>query len=217
MHLIFLLEDLSTEKFIRSLLDRIIGMNETITYDCHSFHGIGGFPRKNSISDIKTGRLLNDLAIYLDGFDKSLKGISATIFVVVDNDNRETDQFRAQLEQIVKEKKISIDHVFCIAVEEMEAWLLGDREALKTAYPKAKDGVLKSYSQDSICGTWELLADTIYSGGYKALKKHPYNVIGKVKAEWAENIGKYMVPERNSSPSFQYFYNEVMCRVQNYL
>lgn len=114
-------------------------------------------------------------------------------------------------------KLVCFDHVFCIAVEEMEAWLLGDREALKTAYPKAKDGVLKSYSQDSICGTWELLADTIYSGGYKALKKHPYNVIGKVKAEWTENIGKYMVPERNISPSFQYFYNEVMCRVQNYL
>lgn len=196
-------------------MDRICNTNENIEYECHPFHGIGGFPHKNTVSEIKTGKLLQDLGIYLKGFDKKLQGISATIFVVVDNDDREKEQFHTQLEKIASEQSISTDHVFCIAIEEMEAWLLGDRQALKAAYPRAKDNILKAYVQDSICGTWECLADAVYKGGCKALRKCPYNVIGKAKAEWAENIGKFMVPERNASPSFQYFYHEIIRRVQN--
>lgn len=216
MHFVFLLEDFSTEKLIKTLMDQLIPSDGRVTYECHSFRGIGGFPHKNKISDIKTGKLLNDLTIYLGGFDKSLKGISAAVFVVVDNDDRDTEQFRAQLENIVKERQISVDHVFCIAVEEMEAWLLGDREALKAAYPKAKESVLKTYIQDSICGTWELLADAIYPGGIRALKKYPYNVIGTVKSDWAGNIGKFMRPEENISPSFAYFYTELKNRITRY-
>ncbi len=33
---------------------------------------------------------------------------------------------------------ILTDHVFCVAVKEMEAWLLGDIEAIEKAYPKLK-------------------------------------------------------------------------------
>lgn len=64
-----------------------------------------------------------------------------------------------------------MDHVFCIAVEEMEAWLMGDREALLCAYPKAKESVLKEYKQDSICGTWEVLANAVYKCGLKKMKR----------------------------------------------
>lgn len=55
--------------------------------------------------------------------------------------------------------------------EEIEAWLLGDRHALLSAYPHAKMHVLNTYVQDSICGTWEVLADAVYPGGTSKLSR----------------------------------------------
>lgn len=45
---------------------------------------------------------------------------------------------------------------FCIAIEEMEAWLLGDEKAIEEAYPQAKMPLLRKYVHDSIVGTWEI-------------------------------------------------------------
>ncbi len=92
--------------------------------------------------------------------------------------------------------------LFRLAIEEMEAWYLGDREALLAAYPRAKAEVLRRYQQDSICGTWELLADAIHPGGSTAIKKAGWPLPGQVKAEWAEKIGPLLEPQRNESPSF---------------
>ena len=43
--------------------------------------------------------------------------------------------------KLAKKEEIFIDHVFCIAVEEMEAWLLGDRNALRAAYANVADRI----------------------------------------------------------------------------
>jgi len=74
---------------------------------------------------------------------------------------------------------------------------------------------LQTYQQDSICGTWEKLADIIYKGGIKQMKKDcsSYAEIGKIKCEWAEKIGQYMVLENNKSPSFKYFIQELNKRL----
>ena len=110
-----------------------------------------------------------------------------------------------------------MDHVFCIAVEEMEAWLLGDREAIQQAYGKIADriaGKYAGYRQDSIGGTWEFLADMLTKGGMTAFrKKNPTAMdVGICKSQWAENIGKYMSIRDNVSPSFQYFIRELDVR-----
>lgn len=39
------------------------------------------------------------------------------------------------------------DYAFCIAVKEMEAWLLGDEDAIYSAYPEAKKKFLKIISR----------------------------------------------------------------------
>ncbi len=39
-----------------------------------------------------------------------------------------------------------------------------------------------------------------------------YAFEGKKKSEWATQIGPYMVPERNISPSFQFFWGELTKR-----
>ena len=46
----------------------------------------------------------------------------------------------------------------------------GRPRRVKSAYPNAKDAVLNSYVQDSICGTWEVLADAVHPGGSQLLK-----------------------------------------------
>jgi len=75
---------------------------------------------------------------------------------------------------------------FCIAIEEGEAWYLGDLIAVKKAYPQAKDTILNSYVNDSICDTWELLADALFSGGTRKLSQLGYHAIGREKITWAE-------------------------------
>ena len=91
----------------------------------------------------------------------------------------------------------------------MEAWLLGDRAALRKAYPDARENVLQNYIQDSICGTWELLADAVYPGGSRKLKSLPYGETGRMKEEWAVHIARFMDFRNNASPSFQEFLSEV--------
>ena len=76
---------------------------------------------------------------------------------------------------------------------------------MKSAYPNAKDAVLNSYVQDSICGTWELLADAVYSGGSKLLKKMGYPAAGVAKCDWAGKIAPHMDIDSNGSKSFQVF------------
>jgi hypothetical protein len=110
------------------------------------------------------------------------------------------------MEKVAKDNNIETDHVFCIAVEEMEAWLLGDAQAIKQVYPNARLNVISSYEQDSICGTWEVLADVVYHGGKKKISKLSYGEIGKLKSEWADKIGSYMEFENNLSPSFCSFF-----------
>jgi len=94
---------------------------------------------------------------------------------------------------------------FCLAIEEGEAWFLGDKKAIVQAYPSAKKNILSTYIPDSICGTWEVLADAIYIGGVGKLKKKGSTEIGKEKSNWAKNITPYMEIDINTSPSFCYF------------
>ena len=215
MYFHFLVEDMSGATLIEILMNKIRNSRDDIQFHCHSFKGIGGLTKKNTIKETKTGKLLNDLATYLRGFNKSLQGIEAAIFIVVDNDTRDTEAFRNELKSVAEQNRITIDHVFCIAIEEMEAWLLGDAEAVKQAYPSAKLQIVQSYEQDSICGTWELLADAIYPGGLKRFRKDCPTFVekGKYKNEWAQQIGQYMQIQKNKSPSFQYFIQEISKRL----
>ena len=218
MYFQFLIEDPSGEELIHQIMEKMIVEYPEIEYGCKSFHGIGGFTKKNTVKETKTGKLLNDLTTYLKGFNKSLQNMSdATIVVVVDNDDRNTPDFYTEMETLADDHLITVDHVFCIAVEELEAWLLGDKNAILAAYPKAKLSMLRNYEQDSICGTWEVLADMLYKGGRTKLKRNSpyYGEIGKLKSEWARNIGAQMSIHNNNSPSFNRFINALESRLKS--
>ena len=214
MYFYFLTEDESSRILIEILMNKVQLQYPELLYECKSFRGIGGFTKKNTVKETKTGKLLNDLTTYLKGFDKALRGIDATVVVVVDNDDRKTESLRGALEEIVENNGIQLDHIFAIAIEEVEAWLLGDKKAVLEAYPNAKKIFLNDYIQDSICGTWELLANAIYPGGLTKMHKEcpTYREKGKKKAEWSKNIGMAMDIQNNLSPSFNYFMDEILKR-----
>ena len=155
--------------------------------------------------DTKNKLLLDNLPRRLAGYGKSLQQGDSAVIVVMDVDTQDCKQLKVDLLEMLQQCDPQPRTLFRIAIEEIEAWLLGDRAAIKTAYPNARTSVLKKYVQDSICGTWELLADAIYPGGAAYLKSKGFPVIGQVKCEWAENIAPFVDVENNASKSFQVF------------
>lgn len=187
MYALFLIEDSSSEILVRHVMKKLEEKHSgrEIYYDMRSFRGIGHLPKVGNVTERKTGQLLNDLPMHLRAFDKKYRAVEgAVIVVVLDNDKREPEKFKQQLLTLAQNNMILTDYVFCIAVKEMEAWLLGDITAIEMAYPNVRKNALKGYVQDGICDTWEILADMVYPGGYKKLWKkanHAYPEIGNYK------------------------------------
>lgn len=122
--------------------------------------------------------------------------------VVIDADKRDCVALLKELNGVAASCNPTPTTLFRLAIEEIEAWYLGDRHALISAYPRARKKNLEGYEQDSRCNTWELMADAVYTGGAAAIKRVGWPLPGQVKHEWARNIGPLMDPSRNISPSF---------------
>ncbi|MCW3096867.1 MAG: enolase [Chthonomonadaceae bacterium] len=204
MHIEFLVEDSSGKMLLELLIPQIIGpFYSPHTWQIHPYKGIGKTPPNlKSATDAQKRILLDQLPRLLRGY-KRTPGIDAVV-VVVDSDRKNCQDFLNELRSVAVESGAP-DTMFRIAIEEIEAWYLGDPAAIQTAYPRAKQAPLSKYEQDSVCGTWELLADIVYPGGIKAVNKIGWPLPGTLKHEWAGNIGVHMDIERNVSPSFNKF------------
>ena len=209
MHFEILVEDQSGKKALDILIPKITGNQHK--FKVRFYQGIGHIP-KNLTNPINanTNLLLNQLPMQLRAYGKSYANDPTKVVIVVcDLDNNCLKTFRQALFRVLNSCNPRPETRFCIAIEEGEAWFLGDISAIKAAYPKARDKVLNRYVNDSICGTWELLADAIFGGGSNALRKKPWYVIGKEKSAWAEKITPEMDVEQNASPSFCYFRDKI--------
>ncbi len=202
MHIEILVEDSSGAKLLEILIPRVIGrQGKPHTWRIHPYKGIGRLPHDLSPqADPAKRALLNQLPRLLAGYGKTLH-IDAVV-VVLDSDKRDCGGFLTELKALLVQCDPAPNALFRLAIEEMEAWYLGDRQALLAAYPKAKKGALNLYQQDSICGTWELLADVVYPGGSAAIRKAGWPLPGQLKHVWAEKIGPLLDVENNQSPSF---------------
>ena len=203
MHIEILVEDSSGAKLLELLLPNILGhWGKFHTWKVHRYKGIGRIP-KNLGGDTDPAKriLLDQLPRVLRGFGRT-PGIDAVV-VMVDSDKRNCADFLAELKAVADRCHPAPRTLFRLAIEEIEAWYLGDREALLAAYPRAKPNVLERYVQDNPCDTWELLADAVYPGGSAALRKAGWPLPGQVKHDWAGRIGPRLDPERNQSPSFR--------------
>ena len=206
MHYEFLVEDGSGAKMLDKLIPKILGGDND--YKIHSYKGCGSLPPKSKSNQPPEKRaLLNQLPRLLNGYGNQYRNNTKdnVVIVVCDLDKRDKSSFLSELNTVLQSCQYPPQVRFCLAIEEGEAWLLGDWNAIKKAYPKAKDKIFSKYQNDSICDTWEKLADVVYSGGSSKLKKQGFAVIGQTKCEWAENISQWMDVSNNKSPSFNYF------------
>lgn len=207
MNFEFLIEDLSGKAMLDKLVPKIIDTTKH-SYRIIPYKGIGSIPKGlKSSQDASKRKLLNQLPKLLSGYGKTYQHNQKdnAVIVVCDLDNKNESDFINELNHILQSCNPAPQANFCLAIEEGEAWLLGDIQAIKAAYPKAKDLVLNKYQNDSICGTWELLADAIYTGGSQKLKKTGFKETGSQKKIWAENICPHMDINNNKSPSFNSF------------
>lgn len=202
MHIEVLVEDSSGAALMTHLMPKLLGSSAgEHGWRIHDFKGVGRIPKNLTLkSDARIKTLLDKLPKMLEGYGKS--GYEA-VLVVVDTDRHDAAAFRRELERLLAQCPHAPKTVFGLATEEIEAWYLGDREAVLQAFPRADKKVLNTYQQDAVCGTWELLADAVVKGGSAVLKKQGFHTAGEFKHDCANRIGPLMELARNVSPSFQ--------------
>jgi hypothetical protein len=201
MHIEIVVEDQSGELLLGHVLPKIIGEHgNPHTWRIHGYKGIGKIPKNLAGTVAPNKRILLDrLPRIIEGYGQT-PGIDAVV-VVVDNDDRDCAAFLVELNGLLRQRRPPVV-LFRLALEEIEAWYIGDKKALRGAYPSCRERVFNSYTQDSCCGTWEILADAIHPGGSQARKKAGWPIPGQVKCEWANRIGPLLDVENNDSPSF---------------
>ena len=206
MHFEVLVEDQSGSVVLQYILEKILGPESSVhSWKIHAFKGLGALPKHlNRAPSPRNWLLLEQLPRLLQAYGRSLKN-SDVVLVVVDLDREDCVAFKLDLLEVQNACNPQPRALFRIAIEEIESWLLGDRDAVKAAYPDAKDAILNGYVQDSICGTWEMLADAVHPGGSQQLKAQGYQAAGTAKREWAEKISPLMDVDCNDSKSFQVF------------
>ena len=204
MHFEVPVEDESEHIPVDVILRKIPGENGALhSWRVHPYKGTGRIPNGLRGETDSAKRILqNRLSKLLRGYGKSLDASSAG---AVDLDDRDYMAFNRELLAVPNTCRLRPKTLFGIAIEGIEAWLLGDRTAMKTTYPSAKDAVLDRYRQDAICGTWEVLADAVHAGGAETLMKEGWPAPGVGKCAWAREIAPHIIPDRNLSPSFKGF------------
>jgi len=153
--------------------------------------------------------LLKALPVRLAGYAARLKWEQLKVAVLVDRDDDDCLVLKQQLQDFAANaglttRAIDSDNFQVlnrIVVEELEAWLLGDAEALNRAYPRVPISLANQAryrDPDAIRGgTWEALE--------AVLVKHGYHRSGLRKMQAATDIAQHMNVESNRSKSFQVF------------
>ena len=194
MHIEFLLEEPSAEALLAGLLPRLLPTGASWRF--HVFQG--------------KLDLLKQLENRLKGYREWLPE-SHRIVVLVDEDRQDCETLKAKLEAAAKNagfptktasgKERPFTVLNRIAVEEIEAWMIGDPDALKSAFPRLPASFAsnaKYRSPDAIDGgTAEALE--------RLLQKSGYYKAGMPKIEVARMVGAHLHPELNRSSSFQAF------------
>jgi len=194
MHVEFLLEEPSAEAALARLLPKLLPPE--CSWRLHPFQG------KTDL----LGKLPNRLRGYAQGWLPD----DYRIVVLVDADHDDCRVLKRTLEDAASAAGLPTRSAVAatgrfvvlnrIAIEELEAWFLGDVEAVASAYP----GVPLNLGQrrrfrdpDAVRGTWEALERVLQDAGHFRS--------GLRKIEAAGHIAAHMEPSRNRSRSFRCF------------
>lgn len=209
MHFEILVEGQSELTALSVLMSKILGeYGKLHTWKIHKHRGIGKIPAHPDAKPNKNDpSLLHNLPAKLRAYG-SAGGNDVIVVVLLDlDDHPDCVSLKQELTNLLIFCPQKPKTLFRIAIEELEAWFLGDQQAIKQAYPNAKQEALDSYVQDSQCGTWEKLAEAVYPGGLAALEKHGKRSVKLLEQKriWAKEISPCLDIEKNQSPSFRYF------------
>ncbi|MGK5094675.1 DUF4276 family protein [Deltaproteobacteria bacterium TL4] len=209
MHFEILVEGQAELTALSILMNRVLGdYGNPHTWKIHKHRGIGRIPDNLGAKPNKHDQtLLHNLPSKLRAYGDEGRD-DVVVVVLVDLDDRpDCVSFKIDLVQLLDHCPQQPNALFRIAIEELEAWLLGDQDAIKQAYPEARQPVLDAYVQDSQCGTWEKLAEAIYPGGLTALGQHGKRSVRilEQKRIWAKEICPLLDVQTNQSPSFKAF------------
>lgn len=212
MHFEVLVEDASGKVIVEAALKKILGTDQQAnSYRIKPYKGAGHIPKRlKPRTDAHKRLLLDQLPRMLKGYGKSLLAIPHAVIIVADLDKRDCHAFKNELMGVLRSCDPAPNAFFRIAIEEMEAWLLGDRNAVVAAYPDARQSVLNAYQQDSVCGTWEKPAEAVAPREYEKAKPQGYPLIGVLKGSLATKIAPHLDVVKNQSKSFQVFRSKIM-------
>ncbi len=217
MHFEILVEGQCELTMLSILMGKIIGeYKNPHTWKIHKHQGIGKIPDNPAqFPSIKDKSLLHNLPSKLRAYGK--EELELAVVVLVDLDDRnDCAGFKAELVSLLNCCVQKPTTIFCIAIEEIEAWYLGDLTAIKTAYPEAKQDISDNYIQDAQIGTWEVFAEMVYPDGLSALQTKygkRSRLVLEEKVNWAKNISPHMTIENNKSPSFNYFVKKLQAMI----
>jgi hypothetical protein len=209
-------EDKSGAVVVERLSERITeseGIKAQV--NVHPHRGCGSLPKDMTAKPPKfANSLLDLLPSELRAYNKIYAGKDIILIIAMDSDDKDPQALRQEIYSVAAKFAPDIRSVVGISTEEIEAWVLGDKSAIIEAYPDTNKAVLDSYVQDSVCGTWEILCRAV-SDNAEELIDIGYPAIGHYKALWTENISRYMLPQRNVSPSFNTFKMALITALKN--
>ena len=209
-------EDKSGAVVVERLAERIVA-NEglAVQVNVHPHRGCGSLPKDLTAKPPKfANSLLDLLPSELRAYNKIYAGKDLILIIALDSDDKDPQALRQEIYTVASKFAPDIRSIVGISTEEIEAWILGDKQAIYDAYPDCNKEILDSYEQDSVCGTWEVLCRAI-SDNAEELIEIGYPAIGHYKALWAETISKYMLPQKNVSPSFNTFKMALITALKN--
>lgn len=209
MHFEFLVEGQAELTALSILMNRVLGdYAQPHTWKIHKHRGIGRIPDNPGAKPNKHDQtLLHNLPSKLRAYGDEGRD-DVVVVVLVDLDDRpDCVSFKSELVDLLNYCPQQPKALFRIAIEELEAWFLGDQQAIRQAYPDPRQPILDAYVQDSQCGTWEKLAEAIFLGGLSALGQHGKRSVRilEQKRIWAKEICPLLDVQGNHSPSFQAF------------
>jgi len=192
-HLEVLVEEPSAEEAMRHILPKIVA----------------GRASCKIINMRNKGRLLKELPKRLRAYRKQMEHEGhLRILVLIDRDNDVCEHLKQRLETMAREAGLStktrpadnghFQVVNRIVIEELEAWFMGDIDALKSAFGslrRAKFPKIFQYPDNG--GTWERL--------HRFLKKNGIYQSSYPKIDAARKIAPHIDLNRNRSRSFQQF------------
>ena len=136
MHFEILVEDDSGKEMLNVLLPKILPKDRDATFRVISYKGIGSIPKGLKTSQEASKRtLLNQLPRLLQGYGKTFKSNRSlyAVIVVCDLDDRDFRSFLNELNAVLDNCTEVPLVSFCLTIEEGEAWLLGDIQAVLSA------------------------------------------------------------------------------------